>query len=92
VYTHTLHRCLIDHSFDHSCERVNTRNSKHNTTHLFCMQVEMKPGETSAAFACADGEVVLCSRQWSDKQSGSAGDCFFVLGAGREMRCSGDVG
>jgi hypothetical protein len=91
VYTHTLHRCLIDHS----CERGNTRNRKHNTTHLFAsvhMQVEMKSGETSAAFACADGEVVLCSRQWSDKQSGSAGDCFFVLGAGREMRCSGDVG
>jgi hypothetical protein len=53
----------------------------------------MKQGETTAQFKCTDGDAVMCSRMWGNPgQSGAAGDCFFFLGAGRSLKCTGDAG
>lgn len=56
------------------------------------LQIELKQGQTTAGFKCTDGSAVVCARHWSASQSGSAGDCFFFLGAGRSLQCSGDAG
>lgn len=45
---------------------------------------------TKGSFSCTDGAMVLCSRQYSAAESGSAGDCFFLLGAGHTLKCKGE--
>ena len=47
-------------------------------------QVEMGDKATEAGFTCTDGSsaLVLCSRKWTSVEDGSAGDCFFIVGAG----------
>jgi len=50
-------------------------------------QVEDPSG--SASFECKTDEMVHCSRGWAVAEQGSAGTCFFLLGAGETFDCSG---
>ena len=54
---------------------------------FFQVEMTQEQGTTSAGFQCMDGDLVLCSRHWTSAEDGSAGDCFFVVGAGRSFRC-----
>jgi hypothetical protein len=61
---------------------------------VLLLQVEMsqQPSTSTAGFVCKDGDLVLCARHWTAAEDGSAGDCFFVLGAGRTMQCQPEDG
>eukprot|EP01064_Diplonema_japonicum_P037856 TRINITY_DN8_c0_g1_i10.p1 TRINITY_DN8_c0_g1~~TRINITY_DN8_c0_g1_i10.p1 ORF type:complete len:778 (+),score=266.13 TRINITY_DN8_c0_g1_i10:57-2390(+) len=51
-------------------------------------QVELTSGESEGGFTCSNGNMVYCNRKWSSSDSGSAGDCFFVLPAGASFDCT----
>jgi len=48
--------------------------------------------EKASAFSCTDGAMTLCARGWSKPETGSAGDCFFLLPKGRTLKCVGTSG
>eukprot|EP01065_Artemidia_motanka_P047909 TRINITY_DN75_c0_g1_i2.p1 TRINITY_DN75_c0_g1~~TRINITY_DN75_c0_g1_i2.p1 ORF type:complete len:760 (+),score=179.49 TRINITY_DN75_c0_g1_i2:91-2370(+) len=74
-------------SFSSGCSHTNTDTSDQAVSLFF--QFEPAQGESSANFRCSGDGLTYCSRSWSAEASGSAGDCFFVLGAGRSFSCSG---
>ena len=43
-----------------------------------------------AWFECRTDTVSHCARSWHEKQSGSAGSCYFFLNAGDSYECSGE--
>ena len=47
-------------------------------------------GGSGGAFSCATdaNKAVLCSRNWTQPESGSVGSCFFLLPAGQGYSCS----
>ena len=53
-------------------------------------QYEPSGSEASGGFSCVGEEMVYCERGWMAEASGSAGDCFFMLGSGRSFSCSGN--
>ena len=52
-------------------------------------QFEPSTDTKKASLLCKSGELTLCSRSWGAAASGSAGDCYFFLGAGQTMKCEG---
>lgn len=69
---------------DRACSYTNTGTVAIGVSLFF--QVEDQSG---AGFSCADGAVTYCARSWSSAESGSAGDCYFILEAGDSFKCSG---
>eukprot|EP00756_Hemistasia_phaeocysticola_P035960 Hpha_TRINITY_DN16613_c3_g1::TRINITY_DN16613_c3_g1_i2::g.181274::m.181274 len=74
-------------TFAGGCNHKNT-GSKDQAVSLF-FQYEPAKSE-SGSFKCTGDGMTYCSRSWTGEASGSAGDCWFVLGAGRSFSCSGD--
>ena len=50
-------------------------------------QYEPPQGRTPGSFECKGDGLTYCARSWQGEASGTAGDCFFVLGAGRSFQC-----
>lgn len=69
-----------------TCSYQNPSSSTDMAVTLF-FQVEDASG--SASFECKTGDMVHCSRGWAVAEQGSAGTCFFLLGAGETFDCSG---
>eukprot|EP01065_Artemidia_motanka_P047908 TRINITY_DN75_c0_g1_i1.p1 TRINITY_DN75_c0_g1~~TRINITY_DN75_c0_g1_i1.p1 ORF type:complete len:781 (+),score=268.95 TRINITY_DN75_c0_g1_i1:86-2428(+) len=74
-------------TFAQGCQYQNRGTSDEAVSFFF--QFEPRQGETSGSFECTGDGMTYCSRSWQAEASGSAGDCFFLLGAGRSFSCSG---
>jgi len=69
-----------------TCSYQNPSASTDMAVTLF-FQVEDPSG--SASLECKTGDMVHCRRGWAASEQGSAGSCFFLLGAGESFDCSG---
>eukprot|EP01062_Namystynia_karyoxenos_P021880 TRINITY_DN1834_c0_g1_i4.p1 TRINITY_DN1834_c0_g1~~TRINITY_DN1834_c0_g1_i4.p1 ORF type:complete len:779 (+),score=183.03 TRINITY_DN1834_c0_g1_i4:80-2416(+) len=74
-------------TFRSQCSYTNTAQTDEAVSLFF--QFEPAQGESSATFSCTGDGLTYCARSWQAEASGSAGDCWFVLGAGRSFSCSG---
>ena len=73
-------------SFGAGCQHQN-QGKVDQVVSLF-FQYEPTQGSTQAgSFSCTGDGVTYCARTWPSSAESSAGDCFFVLGAGRQFQC-----
>eukprot|EP01064_Diplonema_japonicum_P010937 TRINITY_DN1817_c0_g2_i1.p1 TRINITY_DN1817_c0_g2~~TRINITY_DN1817_c0_g2_i1.p1 ORF type:complete len:781 (+),score=216.57 TRINITY_DN1817_c0_g2_i1:53-2395(+) len=70
---------------DGNCNYQNQGNTDQIVSLFF--QVELQNGVTDGYFQCSSGDVTYCSRRWTASETGSAGDCFFLLPAGGQFQC-----
>eukprot|EP01065_Artemidia_motanka_P023542 TRINITY_DN2817_c0_g1_i1.p1 TRINITY_DN2817_c0_g1~~TRINITY_DN2817_c0_g1_i1.p1 ORF type:complete len:787 (+),score=161.39 TRINITY_DN2817_c0_g1_i1:52-2361(+) len=73
--------------FSTGCTYQNTASSDQAISMFF--QFEPAQGEASGHISCTGDGVTYCSRSWQAEATGSAGQCWFILGAGRSFTCGG---
>jgi hypothetical protein len=72
---------------DASCEYTNPSSSNAMAISFFFQADESAKGR--ASFSCKEAGAEHYKRSWSEPEWGSAGACFFILGAGSKYSCSG---
>ena len=73
-------------TFGDGCQHQN-QGKVDQVVSLF-FQYEPPQGSTQAgSVSCTGDGVTYCARSWESTAGFSAGDCFFVLGAGRQFQC-----
>ena len=72
-------------TFPEGCQFQNTGDQDQVISLFF--QYEPAQGEAAGSFQCHGDGLTYCARSWQPEAIGTAGDCFFVLGAGRSFQC-----
>ena len=72
-------------TFSDGCQYQNNGGQDQVVSLFF--QYEPPQGRTPGSFECKGDGLTYCARSWQGEASGTAGDCFFVLGAGRSFQC-----